>query len=190
MDNHEQKPVSKQIYIFKNTLYPIVKIGMSDNPSKRMGTIECAAGFPLELAYESEPITRPQLTEKLIHKRLKEYRTRGEWFSISVEDAIIAIEQAVSEAESGEYKDLTKEFQLKRDCVEVSDYHVTQGIITTSYDPSNRFEEQEEFIYKDKYFNYYILYTQGFLKRTAKFCNLHLAKKFKESHLERLVKME
>lgn len=92
---------SKQIYIFKNTLFPIVKIGMSDNPSKRLTTIENASGFPLELYFESTPIKRPRIVEGLIHKRLTEYRQRGEWFTIEPDKAKEMIEKIVSDSEAG-----------------------------------------------------------------------------------------
>jgi len=187
----ERPPVSKQIYIFKNTLFPIIKIGMSDNPSKRITTIECASGFPLELVYESEPILRPQVTEKLIHRLLKDYNTRGEWFEVSVEEAIKVINKAVSEANTGEYKNLIKDYIPKKECVEVYDYHIKNTVHSNHIgDVAQRYELQEEFIYVDNYYNYYILYTQGILNRTAKFCNLYPAKKFKNDHFDRLVSMK
>lgn len=182
------KQQSKQIYIFKNLLYPIIKIGMSDNPLKRLTTIECACGFPLEVVYESKPITRPQVTEKLIHKQLDSFRTKGEWFNISIEEAIKVINIAVENANSGEYKDLIKDFQLTRDCVETYDYVIKQSINNLTNEP--HFKEAEEYIYVDAYYNYYMIYFQGELKRSVKFCNYHLAKKFKKEHLNRLIKLQ
>lgn len=184
------KHESKQIYIFENMLYPIIKIGMSDNPNKRLTTVENAAGFPLKLVYESEPILRPKITENLIHKRLKDFRTKGEWFNIPVKVAIEHIDAAVKEAETGEYKDLTENYQLARDCVEVYDYLIKNTLTSFHGEPVNIYQEIEDFIYQDRYYNYYILYSQGKLFRTAKFCNYNLAKKFKKDHPERLVEIE
>lgn len=42
----DKQPQSKQIYIFQNEMYPILKIGMSDNPLKRMKQVQGGAGFP------------------------------------------------------------------------------------------------------------------------------------------------
>lgn len=112
---------SKQVYIFENVLYPILKIGISDNPLKRKTTIENASGFPLNLIYESEPVKRPKIVEALIHKKFKEYRQKGEWFIIDKESAIKEIEEVIKESQLGEYKDLSKDFQLERECVKVLD---------------------------------------------------------------------
>ena len=53
-----------------------------------------------------------------------------------------------------------------------------------------KFKEQEDFIYMDNNYNYYILYKQGELQRTIQFCNLKLAKDFKKVHSERLLLMK
>ena len=95
----EVKQQSKQVYIFQNTLYPIIKICISDNPSKRRTTVENASGFPLLLVYESKPILNPITVERLIHKRLDQYRQRGEWFTVDAESAKKEIEQIVNISE-------------------------------------------------------------------------------------------
>lgn len=185
----DKKQQSKQIYIFQNTLYPIVKIGISDNPSKRKSTVENASGFPLTLVYESKPVLNPVTVERLIHKRLDEYRQRGEWFTIDTESAIKEIKQIINLSQEGEYKDLSREFVLKSECVQVIDYPISNYKTFVS-DNDYKFQEQEEFIYTDSNYNYYILYQQGELQRTIQFCNLKLAKNFKKVHFERLLLMK
>lgn len=185
----DKKQQSKQVYIFENTLYPIIKIGISDNPSKRKTTVENASGFPLALSYESKPVLNPITVERLIHVRLEQYRQRGEWFILSVESAKKEIEQIIDLSEQGEYKDLSKEFILKSECTQVMDYPISNYKTIVSND-GFKFKEQEEFIYVDSEYNYYIIYTQGELQKTIKFCNLKLAKNFKKAHLERLLVMK
>lgn len=183
----ENKLQSKQIYIFENTLYPLIKIGMSDNPTKRLITIENASGFPLKLYYESTPVLRPAIVENLIHKRLKDYRQKGEWFTLDKEIALKEIEIIIKDSEEGTYKDLTQGFELSKECVEVYDFSINNY---ETFMGSEKYLEEEEFIYKDKQYNYYLIYKQGDLVRTVRFCNLGLAKKFKKIHIERLLKMK
>lgn len=182
---------SKQIYIFKNTLFPIVKVGMSDNPSKRLTTIENASGFTLELYFESTPIKRPRIVEGLIHKRLNEYRQKGEWFTINPEKAKEIIQQIINDSEAGEYKDLIVDFQLQYECTTVFDYAIVNNILTDNNgNYKEKFVEQEEYIYKDSQYNYYLIYTQGEIIRTVRFCNYNLAKKFKKVYFKILLKIK
>lgn len=184
------KPQSKHIYIFENTLFPIVKIGMSDNPAKRLTTIESASGFPLKLAYESTPVIRPGIVEALIHKKLKEYRQKGEWFTLSVAEAIKEIELIISDSIQGEYKDLTEPFRLTKECVQVNNFKISNYAVTMGGIEGYKYAEEEDFIYRDTSYNYYLLFKQGDLIRTVEFCNLGLAKKFKKENLSRLIRME
>lgn len=187
----DKKEQSKQVYIFRNTLFPIIKIGISDNPTKRRTTVENASGFPLELVYESAAITKPITIERLIHKRLEEYRQRGEWFTIDITQAIEIVKQILLDADLGEYKDLLKNHHLTRDCTELLEYAITDSEhISVGGDATKTYSEEEDFMYRDKFYNYYIIYFQGELKRTVRFCNLHLAKKFKKENRERLLKIE
>lgn len=177
----EKQPQSKQIYIFQNEMYPILKIGMSDNPLKRMKQVQGGAGFPLTLVYESEPVINPATVERLIHKELKDYRKGGEWFEIDIKAAKKIIEKILTVCIKGEYKDLIPFYQLEDDCTTLIDYNIHKSSIFDTL------IEVEPFIYENRAFFYYVTFKQGILERTLKFCNKSLALKFKKENLERLI---
>lgn len=172
---------SKQIYIFQNEMYPILKIGMSENPLKRMKQVQGGAGFPLTLIYESEPIINPATVERLIHSELKEYRKGGEWFEIDTKAAKKIIEKILTVCIKGEYKDLSLSYQLEGECTTLLDYNIHKDTIFDS------FVEVEPFVYESRTFFYFVAFRQGRLERTLKFCNKGLALKFKKDNLERLI---
>lgn len=179
VENNKQQ--SKQIYIFQNEMYPILKVGMSDNPIKRMKQVQGGAGFPLTLFYESEPVLNPTTVERLIHKELKDYRKGGEWFEIEAKVAKQIIEKILTVCIKGDYKNLADSYQLVDDCTSLIDYNIHTSNLFTSL------TETEPFIYENKSFYYYITFKQGVLERTLKFCNKGLALKFKKDNLEHLI---
>ena len=177
----DKQPQSKQIYIFQNEMYPILKIGMSDNPLKRMKQVQGGAGFPLKLMYESEPVINPTTVERLIHKELKEYRRGGEWFELDVKIAKQIIEKVLTICIKGEYRDLSLLYQIEDECTTLLDYNIHKSHIF------DVLTEIEPFVYENKAFYYYITFKQGILERTIKFCSKGLALKFKKDNLERLI---
>lgn len=180
----------KQIYIFKNKLYPILKIGMSKTPQSRLKGIQTSSGFPLELIYESEIIKNAKEAEALIHLSLKEFRTHGEWFNISEEQAITAVEKVTAEAEKGEYRNPIEDYQLTGDCTDLIEWHIQQSEIPIYKGIDKKYHLQEEFIYRDYNHTYYILFNQGKLKRTATFCNLKVARAFKKEFINSIIPLE
>lgn len=162
-------------------MYPILKIGMSDNPLKRMKQVQSGAGFPLKLVYESEPVINPTTVERLIHKELLKYRKGGEWFELDVKTAKKIIDKILTVCIKGDYKDKSLPYQLEEECTTVLDYNIH------SYPIFNTLIEIESFIYESKSFYYYITFKQGILERTIKFCNKGLALKFKKDNFEILV---
>lgn len=77
------------IYIMKDTSIPqYVKIGFAKSPKNREKILQ-AEKPTIELVKYYDGGS--QLVEKSIHKVLKDFRVRGEWFKMSVEDAEKAI---------------------------------------------------------------------------------------------------
>lgn len=184
----ESKSGAKQIYIFLNRLYPdVLKIGMSITPIKRLKSVQTSSGFPLSMEFESSAILNPKLAESLIHKKLEEYRLYGEWFKIDVSTAIEVIKDVVSKSESAEYKDLTEGYLPDEDCIKVFDYAVMEEDKNNLF---SKFKEVQPFIYESTSYNYYVMYKQGELKRTARFCSLQIAIKFAKDNKEILLRTE
>jgi hypothetical protein len=63
-----------------------VKLGISNDPERRVRQLQTGHAAPLYL-FHSEPIEQAFL-ERRLHKDLAHVRTRGEWFDVSVSDAI------------------------------------------------------------------------------------------------------
>jgi hypothetical protein len=74
----------------------LVKIGRSRNPEKRRKALQATSGFPVELIHHW-PSEAPSTVERAAHLLLSEHRKAGEWFDVSVEDAVAAIENAVQQ---------------------------------------------------------------------------------------------
>lgn len=71
-----------------------VKIGTADDPRKRLQLLQIGCPEPLVLHrtlefphYAAEPI------ERAAHEALKDRHRRGEWFNVSIEDAVSTIER-------------------------------------------------------------------------------------------------
>lgn len=56
------------------------KIGITQNPRRRLQGIERAIGAPIEAAYITPQCLNNRLIEKLMHDALDQARTVGEWF--------------------------------------------------------------------------------------------------------------
>ena len=76
-----------------------VKIGVSNNPPKRLRTLQTGATDKLRLVHSIEH-SDARLVERLAHDMLKDKHTHGEWFRVSEDEAVGAISRAVSEIAS------------------------------------------------------------------------------------------
>ena len=65
------------IYLMADKINKKCKIGWSNNPHRRLKTLQCGSAFPLELLFS---IDGEKETEKYLHKLFAEYRLLGEWF--------------------------------------------------------------------------------------------------------------
>lgn len=65
------------------------KIGFSANPTARLSSLQTGTTDYLILHYKEETDTEiAKVIEKLIHRQLAHKRIRGEWFDVSLEEAI------------------------------------------------------------------------------------------------------
>lgn len=67
-----------------------VKIGISDNPDKRLKQIQTGYPEKIEIKHLEEFKTRKKTfeLERLLHKDFSIYRSHGEWFNMTVKEAI------------------------------------------------------------------------------------------------------
>ena len=73
-----------------------VKIGYSKNPNKRLKQLQTSNSEKLTLFYSAEfAEDKVKIAEGFVHGLSNQHRTSGEWFSISVEEAIWRIDYAL-----------------------------------------------------------------------------------------------
>lgn len=85
---------SSYIYVIGDNASPY-KIGFTKNPDKRLKSLQTGNPRKLSMLYKEE-INENEIKyiEKQIHKELKRKQVSGEWFNISLEDAISEIKYA------------------------------------------------------------------------------------------------
>lgn len=77
---------SQCVYVIYNPRFNMVKVGLSNNPQKRVKELQGASGCELELIYATAPLVEPYHYESLIHKNFRDIRTTGEWFEGNLEE--------------------------------------------------------------------------------------------------------
>jgi hypothetical protein len=90
--------MTRSVYVIKSEPGP-VKIGIATKPKARFSEIQVASSVPLSLEYVgqcSEIVAAKQIEAKA-HEILRSHHCRGEWFSVSTDEAIKAVMQAAEE---------------------------------------------------------------------------------------------
>jgi hypothetical protein len=68
------------------------KIGISQNPEKRLKQLQTGNPIRLSIHYIEElPYEKTRVLESFLHSNLNHLRLKGEWFSMTVEDAIMEV---------------------------------------------------------------------------------------------------
>lgn len=81
------------------------KIGFSQNAQTRLAQLQAAAGGQLLLERHFVcGINQAGAVERLAHQLLAEKRLTGEWFDVTLEEAVAAIEEAIATVEAGGFR--------------------------------------------------------------------------------------
>lgn len=86
--------VTDYVYVIKCDAGPI-KVGMSDKPQKRLVDLQVACPFELELTHIADCKGHASEIESAAHHFLSANHLRGEWFSVSVDVAVAAVQRAI-----------------------------------------------------------------------------------------------
>lgn len=84
---------AKSLYVMGSAI-GLTKIGISDDPSARLRTIQAASGIRLSLVHSSDKTANARSIEAAAHKLLASKRKTGEWFDVTAEEAIEALADA------------------------------------------------------------------------------------------------
>ena len=73
-----------------------VKVGRSTQPERRLRELRCYHGPDIQLVHKSNLTIHAERIEKLAHKLLTLSHVHHEWFTATVEEAVEAIERAIT----------------------------------------------------------------------------------------------
>ena len=83
------------IYVIGDNASPY-KIGFTKDPNKRLKSLQTGNPSKLNMLYKQEiNESETKFIEKQIHNVLKRKQVSGEWFDITLEDAILEVKYAV-----------------------------------------------------------------------------------------------
>ncbi|RYE93391.1 MAG: GIY-YIG nuclease family protein [Oxalobacteraceae bacterium] len=88
--------VASFIYVIAASPEGPCKVGLSKHPDKRLRQLQ--TGHPVRLTLHhtlAVDVQKVALLERIIHKTIGYRKTHGEWFDMSVEDAIGEVEFAM-----------------------------------------------------------------------------------------------
>jgi hypothetical protein len=85
------------VYVILNLETSRVKIGVSNNVSKRVESLKSSSGCELKVIYHTFFLENPFGLEMKLHKLLKDYRYLGEWFTIDHERAVKLVQKLEKE---------------------------------------------------------------------------------------------
>lgn len=85
------------VYVIASELEPnTVKIGLSRDPDKRVKQLQTGHAAPLKVFHQvAFPAQNTRLVEQILHRELNHKRIRGEWFSLTIEQAIAEVDFAL-----------------------------------------------------------------------------------------------
>jgi hypothetical protein len=80
----------------------LLKLGIAKDPKRRLSALRAASGLDLRLLHSRELADDAWKVEGHAHRLLNPNHVRGEWFSITAENAIAAIDAATECVANGE----------------------------------------------------------------------------------------
>ena len=86
---------TKSIYVIENMDNGRVKIGVSDNPERRIKNLMMQGGCLMTIRYASHQIENYSEIESNLHSMFIEKRYVGEWFNVGVKESISAVKRLV-----------------------------------------------------------------------------------------------
>lgn len=93
--NHKRQiSEQKYVYLYRNQLSNLCKIGIATNPRERLRELQRASGLEIQslivIELQKEVDEASVFIENFLHNYFYESRTLGEWFNLTIKD-ILAI---------------------------------------------------------------------------------------------------
>ena len=96
---------ARSVYVIASEI--AVKIGISASPLGRLAELSTASPFPLSLEFQIEATwyeNHAADVERRVHSNLAARRMNGEWFKVSVAEAITEIEKELVKSRDDHFK--------------------------------------------------------------------------------------
>lgn len=106
------------VYVFKGENR--IKLGMAGDPEKRMHQIQQHSVDNLILAFKTEAIEDYLLVERLAHSILRRHKVKGEWYRVTVEEGVAAINSAIEKIKLGRAEEALTGVKYKYPKVSIS----------------------------------------------------------------------
>ena len=81
------------VYIIENVDNGAIKIGVGNNPEKRLNQLQTGSVSELALVYTSYICSNAFEIENKVHKYFKDFHIRGEWYNVSKDNVINFLEK-------------------------------------------------------------------------------------------------
>lgn len=81
----KNKPVhpNQRIYAIGDVDHGVFKIGIAENPLDRLAALQTAYPYQLAILFSTHQMSNASQTERQLHKKLADFRLKGEWFDMS-----------------------------------------------------------------------------------------------------------
>lgn len=93
--------MARSLYVIGGETGP-QKIGISTDVGGRLAALQSHSPHVLVAHHQAQPASDARLVERVAHQLLAAKRLHGEWFDVSIAEAITAIDQAIDLVESGD----------------------------------------------------------------------------------------
>jgi len=87
-ESHLERRSNRWVYVIGSPVVRPVKIGVSDDPEKRLSDLQTGSPVPLVLLWQ---VHGGQRLEAMLHERFATYRTHGEWFDFGDDDPVLTV---------------------------------------------------------------------------------------------------
>lgn len=81
------------VYVIENSDNGAIKIGVANDPEKRLAQLQTGSVSELCLVYQSYICSNAFNIESQVHQHFKDKHIRGEWYAVSKDDVIAYLEQ-------------------------------------------------------------------------------------------------
>lgn len=174
---------AKRIYVVSHEFTELTKIGISNNPEKRIKSIGTTCGADLKVYYESELLNNSLEVERNVLEHFKEVRKKGEWVKESPEKVVEYIKSIEHTFNNIDYSNLEDKIEKEEEKVVT----LFQPLLSIGLELR---ETTEKGVYKDENYKFYVTYTIKGREQTVMFNVFRTARNFKKYVGNRLIYLD